>query len=197
MNKFVECQFEVVLAYEFKTKANSYEDICCASLRSYVILWVLNKSEFQWRHLFSLNLKLCKFMSFKQKRIILNKFVECQFEVLLVYEFKSKANSYEDIGWVYVWSYVCLWVSNKSEFFWINCLSLSLKYCKFMSFKQKLILMKTFLESQFEVMLLYEFQTKAKSYEDIGWASVWSFVSLSVSRKSEFLSRYLLSLSLN
>ena len=57
--------------------------------------------------------------------------------------------------------------------------------------------MKTFLESQFEVMLLYEFQTKAKSYEDIGWASVWGFVSLWVSRKSEFLSRYLLSLSLN
>ena len=176
MNKFVECQFEVVLAYEFKTKANSYEDISWASLRSYVILWVLNKSEFQWRHLLSLNLKLCKFMSFKQIRIILNKFVECQFEVLLVCEFKTKANSYEDIRWVYVWSYVCLWVSNKSEFFWINFLSLSLKLCKFMSFKQKRILMKTFLEPQFEVMEVYEFQTKANSYDGICWVSVWSYL---------------------
>ena len=41
-----------------------------------------------------------------------------------------------------------------------------------MSFKQNPIVMKTFLESQFEVMSVYEFQTKAKSYEDIGWASV-------------------------
>ena len=32
--------------------------------------------------------------------------------------------------------------------------------------------MKNFLESQFEVMSVYEFQTKAKSDEDIGWASV-------------------------
>ena len=36
-----------------------------------------------------------------------------------------------------------------------------------MSFKQKRILMKTFLESQFEVMEVYEFQTKANSYEGI------------------------------
>ena len=36
-----------------------------------------------------------------------------------------------------------------------------------MSFKQKQILMKTFVESQFEDMKVYEFQTKANSYEDI------------------------------
>ena len=36
-----------------------------------------------------------------------------------------------------------------------------------MSFKQKRILMKTFVESQFEVTLVYEFQAKANSYEDI------------------------------
>ena len=36
-----------------------------------------------------------------------------------------------------------------------------------MSFKQKRILMKTFVRSQFEVMLIYEFQKKANSYEDI------------------------------
>ena len=36
-----------------------------------------------------------------------------------------------------------------------------------MNFKQKLILMKTFLESQFEVMEVYEFQTKVNSYADV------------------------------
>ena len=35
-----------------------------------------------------------------------------------------------------------------------------------MSFKQKEILMKTFVESQFEIMSVYEFQTKANSPED-------------------------------
>ena len=152
MNKFVECQFEVVLAYEFKTKANSYEDISWASFRSYLVLWVLNQSEFQWRHLLSLNLKLCKFMSFKQNWILLNRFVECQFEVPLVYEFETKANSYEDICWVSVWSYVSLWVSNKSEYLWRHLLSLSLKLSKFPSFKQQGILMKEFVEPQFEVI---------------------------------------------
>ena len=44
-------------------------------------------------------------------------------------------------------------------------LSLSLKLCKFMSFKQKLILMKTYVESQFEVMSVYEFHKKANFYE--------------------------------
>ena len=34
-----------------------------------------------------------------------------------------------------------------------------------MSFKQKLILMKTPVESQFEVMQVYQCQTKATSYE--------------------------------
>ena len=36
-------------------------------------------------------------MGFKQKRIFLNKFVEYQFEVLLVYEFETKLNSDEGI----------------------------------------------------------------------------------------------------
>ena len=37
----------------------------------------------------------------------------------------------------------------------------------FMSFKQQRILMKRFVESQFEVIYVYEFQTKANSDEDI------------------------------
>ena len=37
-------------------------------------------------------------MSFKQKQIIMNKFLESQCEVLIVYEFQTKANSYEDIS---------------------------------------------------------------------------------------------------
>ena len=36
-----------------------------------------------------------------------------------------------------------------------------------MSFKQKLILMKTFVESQFEVSSVYVFQPKLNSYKDI------------------------------
>ena len=35
-------------------------------------------------------------MSFKKKRFVMNKFIESQSEVLLVYEFQTKANSYED-----------------------------------------------------------------------------------------------------
>ena len=40
--------------------------------------------------------------------------------------------------------------------------------------------------SQFEVMYVYEFQTKANSYEDICSVSVWSYVSLPDSNKREF-----------
>ena len=36
-------------------------------------------------------------MSFKQKRILMNVFVESQFEVMLVCEFQAKANCYQDI----------------------------------------------------------------------------------------------------
>ena len=36
-------------------------------------------------------------MSFKQKRILINKFVDSQLELLLVYEFQTKAYSSEDI----------------------------------------------------------------------------------------------------
>ena len=42
----------------------------------------------------------------------------------------------------------------------------------FISFKQQRILMKTFVESQFEVIYVYEFQTKGNSDEDISWVSV-------------------------
>ena len=35
-----------------------------------------------------------------------------------------------------------------------------------MSFKQKRIRMKTFVESEFEIMSVYEFETKANYYED-------------------------------
>ena len=82
----------------------------------------------------------------------MEKFVESQFRVIWVYEFETKGNSSEDICWGSVSSYVNLWVSNKSEFVSINLLSLSLKLSKFMSFKQKRILMKTFVQSQFEVI---------------------------------------------
>ena len=91
-------------------------------------------------------------MSFKPKRNLMKLFVESRFEVMYVYEFQRKANSYQDICWVSVWTYVSLWVSNKSEYLRINLLSLSLKLCKFMSFKQKPILIKTYIESLFEVM---------------------------------------------
>ena len=37
-------------------------------------------------------------MSSKEKRILMNKFVESQFEVLLVYEFQTKAYSYQHIS---------------------------------------------------------------------------------------------------
>ena len=91
-------------------------------------------------------------MSFKQKPILMKAFVELQFEVMWLYEFQIKANSYKVICWVSVWNYVSLWVSNQSEFSWRHLLSLTLKLCKFMIFKQNRILMKTFVESHFEVM---------------------------------------------
>ena len=149
---FLRSQFKVTKVYVFQTKANSCEGICWASVWSYVNLWVWNKSEFLWRHLLSLSLNLCKFMTFKQKWIVMKTFFESQFEVIYVYEFQTKANSYEDICSVSVWIYLSLRVSNKSEFFWRRFLRLSLKLCNFISFKQKRILMKTFAVSQFEVM---------------------------------------------
>ena len=91
-------------------------------------------------------------MSFKEKLILVNKFVQSHFEVMYVYEFPAKASSDEDICWVSVWSYLNFRVSNKTEFLWRHLLSLSLKLCKFMSFEQNRTLTKTFLESQLEVM---------------------------------------------
>ena len=38
--------------------------------------------------------------------------------------------------------------------------------------------MKTFVETQFEVMRVYEFQTKPNSSEGICWVSVGSYISL-------------------
>ena len=133
-------------------KADSCEDACWALLWSYVSLWVSNKSDFLWRHLFDLSVKLCKFTSFKKKRMLMKTFFRSQFKVTKVYEFQTKANSYEDICWISFWSYVGLWVSKKSEFLWKRLFTLSLKLCKFLSCKQKRILLKTFVESQFEVM---------------------------------------------
>ena len=91
-------------------------------------------------------------MSFKQNWIMMNTFVESQFEVMYVYEFQTKANSDKDICWVSIWNYVSVWVSNKRELLWRQLVSFSLKLCKFMSFKQKVIPMKTFVECQFQVM---------------------------------------------
>ena len=150
---------------------NSYEDNCWTSVWSSVSLWFSNKTEFLWRHLLSLSLELPKFTSLKQNRILIKTFVETQFEVILVCDFQTKANSYEDIFWASVWSYVSSWVSNKSEPLWRHLLTLSLKLFKFMSFKGKQILMNKF-ESQFKVMYVYEFPTKTNSYEDICWVSV-------------------------
>ena len=152
MKTFVEPQFGVMSAYQLQTTASSYEDIFSVSVSSYVTLLVSNKSRFLWRHLLSLSLKLFKFRSFKQQLILMKTSVESQFEVMQVYEFQTKANSYEDICWVSVWSYVSLWVSNKSEFLWRHLLGLSLKLWKFLSFKQNRILIKTFVEFQFQVI---------------------------------------------
>ena len=151
MKTFLESQFEIMLVYEFQTKAKSYEDIGWASVWSFVSLWVSSKSEFLWRHLLSLSLKLFKFMSFKPKRIRMKTFVESQFEVIYVHEFPTKPNSYEDICWVWVCN-VSLIVWNKMEVFWRHLLSLSLRLCKFRGFKQKQSLMKTLIELQFEVL---------------------------------------------
>ena len=110
--------------------------------------------------------------------------------------FQTKADSYEDIFWRSVWSCVSLWDSNKNEFLRSHILGLSLKLGTFMSFKPKWILMKTFFESQFRVMWVYEFHTKGNSSEDICWVSVWNYATLSVSNKSEFYWRHLFSLKL-
>ena len=134
MKTFFESQFVVMYVSEFLKKANSDENICLVSIWSYLSLPVSTKTEVFWRHLLSLSWKLCKFNSFKQNRTYMKTFVEPQFEVMLVYEFQTKAIYYEGICWVSVWSYASLWVSNKSEFLWINLLSLNLKLCKFMSF---------------------------------------------------------------
>ena len=136
----------------FQTKADSYEDISWASVWSCVSLWVSNKSEFLRRHVLGPSLKLGKFLSFKPKWILMRTFVESYFRVMWLSEFHTKGNSYEPICWVSFWSYVSLWVSNKSDFLWRLLLSVKLKLSKFTSFKQNRILMKIFVESQFEVM---------------------------------------------
>ena len=151
MKTFVDSQFEVMLVYEFQTKANSYEDISWVSVWSYVGLWFWNKSEFLWRCLLSLSLKLYQFMNFISKRFFMKAFVESQFEVVTVYEFQTNPISYEDICSVSVWSYVSLCVSNKSGFLSRHFLSVSLELCKFMRFKQKRIITEPYFSSQFEV----------------------------------------------
>ena len=180
----------------FQTKADFHEDISWVSVWRCVRLWVSNKGEFWPRHFLGLSFKLSKFMSFKKKRILMKAFVEAQFRVMSFHEFYTNGNFSEDICWVSVLSYLSLRVSNKREIWWRHLLSLSFKLSKFTSFKHTRIFMKTFVESQFEVMLICKFQTKANSYEDICWASPWSYVSWWVSKKSEFLWINLLSLSL-
>ena len=149
---FVECQVEVISVYEFQTKLDSYEDISWALVWSCVSFWFSNKSQFLRRHILDLSLKLRKFMSFKPKWILLKAFVQSQCEGLYVYQFQTKANSYEDICSVPVWSYLSLRVSNNSESLSRHLLSLSLKLYKFMIFKQKRFLLKAFVECQVEVI---------------------------------------------
>ena len=144
--------FKLSQVYEFQTKGNSYEDICWVLVRSYLSLGVSHQAEFLWRHWLSVSLKLCNFVSFKPQQILMKIFLDSLFEVMYVYEFQTKANSYEDISWVSVWSYGSLWVSSKSEFLCRRLLTRSLKLFKFMCFNQNLILMKTFLESEFKIM---------------------------------------------
>ena len=91
-------------------------------------------------------------MSFTQKLILIRTLLESQFEVIKVFEFHTKPNFYEDICWVSVSTYLSLPVSNKNEFLWRHLLSRTLKLCKLMSFKPREILMKKFVENQFEVM---------------------------------------------
>ena len=134
-------------------------------------------------------------MSFKPKLILMKTFLQSQFEVVEVYEFQTKVNSYADVCWLAVWSYLSLCVSTKTEFLWRHFLSLSLKLCNFRSFKQNRILMNKFLESQFGVKQVDEFQTKANSYDDLCWVSVSSYLSLRISNKREFLWRHFLNLS--
>ena len=138
--------------YEFQTKARSCEDISWVSVLSYVSLWVWNKSKFLWRHLLSLSLKLSKSTSFKQNRIPMKTFLESDFEVMYVYGFQTKADFYEDICWASVWSCVSLWVSHKSYWLWRQLLRPSWKSSKLTSLKQNRIVMKTLVESQFELM---------------------------------------------
>ena len=135
-----------------QTKANFDEDICWASIWIYVSWWISKKREFWWRYSLSLSLKLSKFTSFKQNPILIKTFVESQFEVIKLYYFQTNADFYENICWASVWSYVSLWVSNKSEYLRRHILGLSLNLPKFISFKPKPIFLKTFVESQFEVM---------------------------------------------
>ena len=132
-------------------QASFSEDICLVSLWSYVSLWVSNKSGFLWKRLLTLSLKFCKFLNFKPMPIFKKTVLGSQFEVIQVYDFQTKPNSYQDIYWVLVSSYVSLCVSNKSGFLWRHLLSLSLDLPKCMSFKQKRILTETFFRSQFEV----------------------------------------------
>ena len=152
MKTFVESYFRVMWVYEFHTKENSSEDICWVSVWNYVTLSVSNKRHFLWRLLLSVRLKLSKFTSFKQKRSLMKTFFESQFRVMWFYEFHAKGNSSGDICWVLVWRYLTLRVWNKTEFLWRHLLSLSLKLSRNTTFKQNRILIKTSVESQFEVM---------------------------------------------
>ena len=143
----------------FKQKRIVMKTFFLGSVRSCVSLWVSNKSEFLRSHILGLSLKLVKFMSFKPKWILMKTFVESQFRVMWVYEFHTKGNSSEDISCASLWIYASLWISNKSDFLSRHLLSLSLKLSRFTSFEQNRILMKTFVQSYFRLMWVYEFHT--------------------------------------
>ena len=91
-------------------------------------------------------------MGFQQKASSYEDICRVSVWSYLGFRVSKKKNPDEDICWVSVWSYVNLWLSNKSEFLWKRFLTLSFKLCKFMNFKTKLIFMKTFVESHFEVI---------------------------------------------
>ena len=152
MKTFVESQFVVMYVYEFLTKANSYENICLVSLWSYLSLRVSTKTEVFWRHLLSLSLKLYELNISNKIELIWRRLLSLSLKLSYFMSFETKANSFEDICWVSVSSYLILWVSNKRGFFWRRLLSLNLNLYKFTSFKQKRILMKTFAGSQLEVL---------------------------------------------
>ena len=152
MKTLVVSQFIVMSFHEFHTNGNSSEDNCWVSVLSYLSLRVSNKREILWRHFLCLSSKFSRFTSLKNQQIFMKTLLESQFEVIEVYIYQTKADSYKDISWASARCCVSFWVSNKSQFLRRHILGLSLKLRKFMSSIPKRILLRTFVESKFEVM---------------------------------------------